>query len=59
MAGERYVSENTNIYSNDKWLHNIEGLSDYEISDHKTIRSSKECDKQQDMQGKSHGISLQ
>ena len=41
MAGERYVSENTNIYSNEKWLNNIEGFSDYEISDHGRVKNIK------------------
>ena len=41
MAGERYVSENTNIYLNEKWLNNIEGFSDYEISDHGRVKNIK------------------
>ena len=41
MAGERCMSENTNIYLNEKWLNNIEGFSDYEISDHGRVKNIK------------------
>ena len=41
MAGERCVNENTNIYSNEKWLNNIEGFSGYEISDHGRVKNIK------------------